>query len=88
MDSAERLDRMGVPLAIDNVVNGLEKGDDRTKMKYSLEILKGRGVLRTEDTAVKQPQQVLAVRIEMPSGGHVVAAEGAIVGTPNVIERR
>lgn len=88
MDSAERLDRMGVPLAIDNVVNGLEKGDERTKMKYSLEILKGRGVLRTEDNAVKQPQQVLAVRIEMPSGGQVIAAEGAIVGTPNVIDRR
>ena len=81
-DSVERLDRMGVPLAVDNTMHYLEKRDKR----ITLEVLKGRGVLNPPNEDHKQQvQQVLAVKIELPSGGQVVAATGSIVGAPNVV---
>jgi hypothetical protein len=79
--SIERMDRTAIPLAVDSALHHLEKYDKQ----MTLEVLKGRGVLKSDhDGGAAPAQQMLMVKIEMPQGGQVVAAQGAIVGTPNV----
>lgn len=46
-----RLDREGMPMAVENVLEGLESGDK----EYTLEFLKGRGVFRQKHETVQDP---------------------------------
>lgn len=81
----DRVDQVILPLAIDNAAKGVMNGDK----DYSLEMLRGRGILRTHksiDAQVKQTILTLEVRLTEPD--HLKGREmpmpriGSIVGAP------
>lgn len=79
------LDHHAVPMAVENLIAGLEEGDK----DYTLEVLKGRGALRTHthqaSTGSTGPMQ-LHIQVELPKGGnaHVidVMPTGQVMGKP------
>jgi hypothetical protein len=78
------LDHQAVPLAIDNLMKGLEENDK----EYTLEVLKGRGAFRTHShqasTASVGPMH-LQIQVELPAGagGNVIdVTAGQVTGKP------
>lgn len=79
-----RLDREGLPMAVENVLSGLESGDK----EYTLEVLKGRGVLNpkgpqhgAEGTAAPAFSGLVVQFIH--DGNATPLRPGAISATPN-----
>lgn len=81
-DVTDRMDLEAVPLAVENTIAGLHQGDK----DYTLEVLKGRGVLKAHQQVKQEggPADVpsLVVRFEDAQGQAVTVAAGAIHGTP------
>lgn len=86
-DLVDRVEHRAVPTAVDNLIEGLDKGDK----DYTLATLKGVGVFRSHsvgksDQPAQDNRNVLIVKIEMPAGlvpGQLPAvAVGNIVGVP------
>jgi hypothetical protein len=78
------LDHQAVPLAMENLLNGLEEGDK----DYTLEVLKGRGAFRTHthqaSTGSVGPMH-LQIQVELPRGvqGNVIdVTPGQVMGKP------
>jgi hypothetical protein len=79
------LDHVALPLAVDNLVAGLEAGDQ----KYTLATLGGRGAFskhsksETANTDVK-----LEIHVEMPDriGAPVAVIDGQVVGVPRQVK--
>jgi transposase len=90
-DLIDRVEHRAVPTAVDNLIEGLDRGDK----DYTLATLKGVGVFRNH-SAVKnegaptENKNVLVVKIEMPAGvqpGELpTVAVGNIVGTPRALK--
>lgn len=83
-DVAEILDHQVVPMAVQNLIEGLEAKDK----DYTLEVLKGRGAFRThthqQSTGSAGPMH-LQISVEMPKGasGTVIdVTPGQVVGVP------
>jgi hypothetical protein len=78
----ERLDKIGIPLAVDNALLGIEQGDK----EYTLRLLDGRGIFRTHKSIESQvTQKVLMLQIQVVDARQVegaAARPGAIVGVP------
>lgn len=81
----ERIDSVILPMAVDNAATGVMEGDK----DYTLEMLRGRGILRTHksiDAQVKKTVLTMQVVLTMPA--HLEGKEppmpraGAIVGAP------
>jgi Sigma-70, region 4 len=82
----DRLDKVAVPLAVDNVIHGIEAGDK----DYTRDVLTGRGVFRSfksSEVQVRRTTLELKVITVAPAGGGVLPAvrPGAIVGTPETL---
>lgn len=80
-----RLDQIGIPLAVDNVLNGIRDGDK----EFTLRLMDGRGMFRTHksiDAQVTQTHLELKISVVMPD--HYLTAQvppprpGSIVGSP------
>ena len=81
LDSEDRVVHQAVPLAIDNLINLLEKGDKHT----THEMLKGVGIWKSHAQTKNEGQTgpvVLAVKFEIPEGSQPKTIEGSIVGRP------
>lgn len=83
-DIAEILDHQIVPMAIENLLEGIKEKDK----EYTLEVLKGRGAFRTHShqasTGSAAPMH-LQISVEMPKGasGKVIdVIPGQVLGTP------
>ena len=81
----DRLDKIAVPCAVDNVVTGVQNGDK----EYTLKVLDGRGVFRTHrsiDAHVKRTTlelKVITVTAVPPPGQSLpVSRPGSAVGAP------
>lgn len=75
----ELLDQIAKPLAIENLIHGLQAGDK----DYTLETLKGRGVFRRHaEGEGKPPTELPALRIsfELPSPDQMMGRDGVPVG--------
>ena len=84
-----RLDQIGIPLAIDNVLTGLEEGDK----DYTQDLMKGRGLYRTHKSIDAQvTKTVLEMKIIVTDprpemiAGSAPARPGSIVGSPMTID--
>ena len=79
------IDGRAVPAAIDNLITGLESGDK----DYTLETLKGRGLLvkhsHQDGQAPKSAFQFNIV-VEHPKDGHLEPLLGSVVGEPRELE--
>lgn len=78
------LDHQAVPLAIENLINGLEEQDK----DYTLEVLRGRGAFRTHthqaSTGSVGPMH-LQIQVELPSSAHgkvIDVVAGQVMGKP------
>jgi len=78
------LDHVAVPLAMDNLIKGLEEEDK----EYTLEVLKGRGAFRSHSASVSSgsvgPMQ-LQIQVELPQGAHgkvIDVGVGQVMGKP------
>lgn len=78
------LDHMAVPMAVENLINGLAEQDK----EYTLEVLKGRGAFRAHSANVSSgssgPMQ-LHIQVELPkgaSGAVVDVIPGQVIGRP------
>lgn len=73
-----------IPLALDNLINGLEQADK----DYTLKTLEGTGVLGKHVTHEGGPKQAFQFNIvvESPSGGTRDVVAGSIVGVPRQLE--
>jgi transposase len=88
-DIVDRVEHRAVPTAVDNLIEGLDRGDK----DYTLATLKGVGVFRNH-SAVKQEtstenRNLMVVRIEMPeltNGQLPTVAVGNIVGVPRAVK--
>jgi DNA-binding CsgD family transcriptional regulator len=88
-DVPDLLTHQALPLAVDNLVEGLRQGDQ----KYTLATLKGLGAFATH---AKQEQNInanagmtLTLKVEMPEGREVRDPEtliGEVVGLPRVLD--
>jgi hypothetical protein len=80
-----RLDREGMPMAVENVLEGLEAKDK----EYTLEYMKGRGVFQTKHAPVADqgsaatPFAGLVVQFVHDSNAPKEIRAGAITATPN-----
>jgi DNA-binding Lrp family transcriptional regulator len=78
-----RLDREGLPMAVENVLEGLQERDK----DYTLEYLKGRGVFRQKHETVQDPNAVAAftglVVQFVHDGSAAEIKAGAIIANPN-----
>lgn len=79
----DRLDQIAVPLAIDNVIEGIINGDKH----YTTRLMEGRGLYRVHKSVEAQVKQtVLRMEIKMTVPPHLegkplpMAKQGAIVG--------
>lgn len=88
-DQLMRLDQIGIPLAVDNVLNGLVDGDK----DYTQDLLKGRGMYRTHKSIDAQvTKTVLEMKIIVTDprpemiAGSAPARPGSIVGAPMTID--
>lgn len=84
-----RLDQIGVPTAVDNVLTGIANGDK----EYTLRLLDGRGAFRTHKSIEAQiTKTVLTMRVDVTMPLHLVgqavpvARPGSIVGSPVTID--
>jgi len=87
-DVLDMIDNTAVPQAVDNLVEGLRKGDK----EYTLEVLKGRGAFRKFSDkpgagAGAMALPPLQINILTPQGGQVPTVivnseKGAVIGTP------
>jgi hypothetical protein len=87
-DALDMIDNSALPQAVDNLLEGLRKGDK----EYTLEVLKGRGAFRKFSDkpgagvgALSLPP--LQINILTPAGGNVPTViinseKGAVIGTP------
>ncbi len=81
MDVAPLLDNVALPLAIDNLIDGLQNGDK----KLTLATLKGRGAFTTHSKSENTNTNMqLEIHVEMPSreGASLDVVEGQVVGIP------
>lgn len=82
----ERLDKLGIPLAVDNALIGIENGDK----EYTLRLLDGRGIFRTHKSIESQvTQKVLMLQIQVTDARTMEsepARPGAIVGVPETFD--
>jgi hypothetical protein len=84
MDVGPILDHQAVPLAIENLMNGLAEQDK----DYTLEVLRGRGAFRTHthqaSTGSVGPMN-LQINVELPKGAHgniIDVMPGQVMGKP------
>lgn len=81
----ELIDGRAVPAAIDNLIVGLEAGDK----DFTLETLKGRGLLvkhSHQEGQVPKSAFQFNIVVETPKSGAVEPALGAVVGEPRSLE--
>ncbi len=81
--AVKRLEREGLPMAVENTLAGLEAGDK----EYTLEVLKGRGVLSTKPTDAGKGQAAFAgLIVQFDYGGQTPepARPGMITATPDL----
>lgn len=83
-DVGQILDNAVVPMAIENLIEGLEAKDK----DYTLEVLKGRGAFRSHthqaSTGSNAPMH-LQIQIELPKGAHgnvIDVIPGQVMGAP------
>jgi predicted transcriptional regulator len=84
-DQLMRLDQVGIPLAVDNVINGLVDGDK----DYTQDLLKGRGMYRTHksiDAQVTKTTLEMKIVFTDPTPEQIASARnpraGSILGIP------
>jgi predicted transcriptional regulator len=84
-DQLMRLDQIGIPLAVDNVINGLVDGDK----DYTQDLLKGRGMYRTHksiDAQVTKTTLEMKIVFTDPTPEQIASARnpraGSILGIP------
>jgi hypothetical protein len=79
------LETRAMPLAIDNLIAGLENGDQ----KYTLETLKGGGILKAHtrhDGSFSGPPVAMQIVFAAPPGGQTSLPDGAAHGRPMTID--
>lgn len=78
----KRVDEVAVPLAVDNLIEGVINRDKA----YTLRVLDGRGLFRTHksiDAQVTQRVLIMKVSVEAPPGGQIPPPKaGSTFGTP------
>lgn len=78
------LDHQAVPLAMENLITGLEQGNE----EYTLEVLKGRGAFRSHSANVSSGStgpMHLQINVELPKGSHgnvIDVTPGQVMGKP------
>jgi hypothetical protein len=88
-DQIDRIEKMGVPLAVDNAIRGVIDGDK----EYTLRVLDGRGVFRNHKSVeadIRVTKLEMSIKVDMPPGYDAIRQplrQGAIVGT-NVLDGR
>lgn len=83
LDVTPLLDHVALPQAVDNLIAGLEAGNE----KYTLATLQGRGAFSAHSKQeTHATSMALEIHVEMPPTSRVAdAVEGHIVGQPRVI---
>jgi predicted transcriptional regulator len=82
-DQIDRIEKIGVPLAVDNAIRGVMDGDK----EYSLRVLDGRGIFRNHKSVeadIRVTKLEMSIKVEMPVGlenGRGEIRVGSIVGT-------
>ena len=79
------LDHVALPLAVDNLVKGLEEGDQ----KLTLATLNGRGAFSKHSKSETANTDVsLEIRVEMPdrAGAPIAVIDGQVVGVPRQVK--
>lgn len=81
----DRIDQVALPLSVDNAILGVARGDK----DYTLEMLRGRGLLRTHKSIDAQVKQtVLTLQVQISDPDHYKGKDlppprmGSIVGAP------
>lgn len=89
IDQLDRIDKIAIPLAVDNAIVGILNGDK----EYSLRALDGRGIFRTHKSIEAQvTKTVLEMRVSITMPDHLVGRDlpvpraGSIVGAPVTID--
>lgn len=78
LDVAPLLDQMAVPMAVDNLIEGIGNGDK----DYTLAVLKGRGAFATFGKQESDGAMQLTVKIEHADNGQTSVIDGSVVGVP------
>lgn len=84
LDVGPLLDHVALPLAVDNLIDGLRAGNE----EFTLKTLGGRGAFSAHSKAeTHQTSMTLNVQVEMPTRESAprVVGEGQVVGIPRVI---
>ena len=88
-DQLLRLDNIGIPLAVDNVLRGIMDGDK----DYTTKLMDGRGMFRTHKSIEAQiTKTVLELKVSLVMPDHLVGKDlpvprpGSIVGAPVTID--
>lgn len=86
-EQIDRIEKLGIPLAVDNALRGVMNGDK----EYSLRMLDGRGVFRTHKSVeadIRVTKLEMSIRVELadgvPSGDAAQIRPGSIVGRPAI----
>jgi len=80
-DVGPLLDHMAVPIAVDNLIEGLKTGDK----DYTQAVLKGRGAFRNFERTEGDTKMSLEISVEGLDAAHQKrVVEGSVVGMPRV----
>jgi hypothetical protein len=78
-DQIDRIEKVGVPLAVDNAIRGVMDGDK----EYSLRVLDGRGVFRSHksvESDIRVTKLEMSIKVDMPPGYDPLNAGGVRMG--------